>query len=91
MLSELIAEDKRRLSDLVRRFKPMCIFFLTLHVYIKEQQIAEFEKGSKKFQSYDIFLGLNEMSIRLEELEKQANKESKGRRDDMRRRVGKIL
>jgi Golgi SNAP receptor complex protein 2 len=68
MLSELIAEDKRRICEL-------------------EQQLAEFEKGSRNIYASDIFLGLEEMTRRLDELEKQASKESKTRRDDMRRRV----
>lgn len=68
MLSELIAEDKRRLFEL-------------------EQQLAEYERGSKSVHASDISLGLEELSKRLVELEKQANSESKGRRDDMRRYV----
>ena len=71
MLSELLAEDKRRVFEL-------------------EQQLAEFEKGSKTVQASDISLGLEEMGKRLTDLEKQANNESKGRRDDMRRRVAHL-
>lgn len=71
MLTELIAEDKRRVFEL-------------------EQQLAEFEKGNKSIHASDISLGLDEMAKRLNELEIQANNESKGRRDDMRRRVAHL-
>ena len=71
MLSELLAEDKRRIFEL-------------------EQQLAEYEKGNKSVHASDISLGLEEMGKRLSELEKQANSESKGRRDDMRRRVAHL-
>ena len=72
MLSELIAEDKRRVFEL-------------------EAQLAEYEKGSNKaLQASDIQLGLEEMGKRLLDLERQASNESKGRRDDMRRRVAHL-
>ena len=72
MLSELIAEDKRRVFEL-------------------EAQLVEYEKGTNKaVQASDIQLGLEEMGKRLVELERQANNESKSRRDDMRRRVSHL-
>ena len=72
MMSELIAEDKRRVFEL-------------------EAQLAEYEKGTNKtIQASDIQLGLEEMGKRLVELERQANNESKSRRDDMRRRVSHL-
>ena len=43
MLSELIAEDKRRVFEL-------------------EQQLAEFEKGSKSIHASDISLGFDEVA-----------------------------
>ena len=59
-------------------------------LYELEQKLAEFEKGNPSIQAIDISLGLEEMAKRLTELEKQANNESKARRDDMRRRVAHL-
>lgn len=53
-----------------------------------EQQFAELERGnSTTIRVSDIVLGLQEMNIRLDELDKRASGESKSHRDDYKRRV----
>jgi Golgi SNAP receptor complex protein 2 len=52
-----------------------------------EVSLADLERGNPSVQVSDIQLGLQEMKLRLDELEKLALKESKTRRDDFRRRV----
>lgn len=52
-----------------------------------EQQVIELERGNKTIQPSDIYVGLNEMSFRLNELDKLVQRESKARREDFRRRV----
>ena len=52
-----------------------------------ELQLVELERGNPNLHPSDIYLGLNEMNSRLEQLETLAAKESKGRREDCRRRV----
>jgi Golgi SNAP receptor complex protein 2 len=52
-----------------------------------EQQLIELERGNSTIQASDISIGLNEMAVRLEELDKLVLKETKTRRDDCRRRV----
>ena len=52
-----------------------------------EIQLVELERGNPHIQVSDLYLGLNEMSSRLEELERLAARESKGHRDDFKRRV----
>lgn len=52
-----------------------------------ELQLVELERGSPYIQASDINLGLNEMSGRLDELERLASRESKSHRDDCKRRV----
>jgi Golgi SNAP receptor complex protein 2 len=71
MISELLPEDKRRLSEL-------------------DQQLAELERVNTAIQVSDISLGLQEMNIRLEELDKIASRESKSHRDDYKRRVASL-
>ena len=73
MLSELLPEEKRRLNEL-------------------EQQYFQLEKSANKSgtqqQLYsDIFLKLNEMDFRLDELEKLVVRETKAKRDDYRRLI----
>lgn len=52
-----------------------------------EQQLIELERGNTVISASDIYMGLNEMAYRLDELDKLVQKESKARRDDFRRRV----
>lgn len=52
-----------------------------------EQQLIELERGNTVISASDIYMGLNEMVYRLDELDKLVQKESKTRRDDFRRRV----
>eukprot|EP00607_Mallomonas_marina_P007789 CAMPEP_0182418806 /NCGR_PEP_ID=MMETSP1167-20130531/3180_1 /TAXON_ID=2988 /ORGANISM="Mallomonas Sp, Strain CCMP3275" /LENGTH=194 /DNA_ID=CAMNT_0024593209 /DNA_START=153 /DNA_END=734 /DNA_ORIENTATION=- len=52
-----------------------------------ETQLLEIEKEFNYSGSKDFDLGLKDMCLRLDELEKLANKESLARRDDMKRRV----
>lgn len=52
-----------------------------------EQQFIELERGNTIISASDIYMGLNEMVYRLDELDKLVQKESKTRRDDFRRRV----
>lgn len=52
-----------------------------------EQQLIELERGNTIISASDIYMGLNEMVYRLDELDKLVQKESKARRDDFRRRV----
>lgn len=54
-----------------------------------EQQLIELEKGSSnsRVQASDIFIGLSEMSARLEELDRLVAKEPKEKREDCKRRV----
>jgi len=56
-------------------------------IYELEQQLLSIERGTSHMQVSDVYLGLSEMADRLEELNSMANRESKGRRDDMRRRI----
>jgi Golgi SNAP receptor complex protein 2 len=52
-----------------------------------EHQLIELERGSKNIHPTDIYVGLNELSFRLNELDKLVQRESKVRREDFRRRV----
>lgn len=52
-----------------------------------EQQLIELERGNTVIQPSDIVLGLQEVSIRLEDFEKQIQKETKAKKDDFRRRL----
>lgn len=52
-----------------------------------EQQLIELERGNTVIQPSDIVLGLQEIGIRLEEFEKQIQKETKVKKDDYRRRL----
>jgi Golgi SNAP receptor complex protein 2 len=52
-----------------------------------EQQLIELERGNTVIQPSDIVLGLQEIGIRLEEFEKQIQKETKAKKDDYRRRL----
>lgn len=52
-----------------------------------EQQLNELERGNTLIQPSDIYLGLRELTTRLELLESLAENESRPRRDDYRRRV----
>jgi len=58
-------------------------------IYELEQQLLDIERGASgsHVQVSDVYLGLGEMGDRLEDLNTMANKEPKGRRDDMRRRI----
>lgn len=71
MISELFPEEKRRLNDL-------------------ELQLAQLENssdGGNSIKPSDVYAGLLEMEFRLDELERLADKESKARREDYRRRI----
>ena len=53
-----------------------------------EYQLNELERGSASIQSSDVSLGLHEMSNRLDELDRLAQRENdRGRKEDFRRRV----
>ena len=52
-----------------------------------EQQLIELELGNVTIYASDIALGLQQIQISLNELEKLVLKESKGRKDDFRRRL----
>ena len=52
-----------------------------------ELQLAQLENNSDTVKPSDVYTGLNEMEFRLGELEKLADKESKARREDYRRRI----
>jgi len=52
-----------------------------------ELQLLEIEKGNSNIRISDVSLGLQEMSNRLDDLDRLASRESKTRRDDMKRRV----
>lgn len=52
-----------------------------------EQQFLELEKGNTTIHASDIYMGLNEMTTRLDHLDTLVQKESKVKRDDFRRRV----
>lgn len=52
-----------------------------------EQQLLELERGSITIHPSDIYVGLKEMTFRLDELDKLVLKEPKNRKDDFRRRV----
>lgn len=52
-----------------------------------EMQITQLENGSCSIYPNDVALGLEEMSARLDDLEKMVSRESKVRKDDYRRRV----
>lgn len=84
MISELIPEEKRKLNDL-------------------EYQLSQLEStsynssygnssstGSGGISPSDIYEGLKEMEFRILELEKLADKESKTRREDYRRRIQQL-
>ena len=51
-----------------------------------ELKLVELEKDNN-VQASDIYIGLNDMLLRLEELDKLVTREPKGKRDDYRRRV----
>lgn len=71
MISELLPEEKRRLSEL-------------------EQELYHLENGNKTIKIADIYLGLDDMLKRLENLDLLALQESKQRRDDYRRRISHL-
>mmetsp|Transcript_28429 Transcript_28429/g.48050 ORF Transcript_28429/g.48050 Transcript_28429/m.48050 type:complete len:206 (+) Transcript_28429:186-803(+) len=52
-----------------------------------ELQLSLLEDGSNAVNFSDLVIGVTEMSSRMDELEILVNKESKSRRNDMRRRV----
>lgn len=52
-----------------------------------EQQLIELERGSAIIQASDVYIGLQELNNRLNDLEKLLQKESKAKRDDFRRRL----
>lgn len=52
-----------------------------------EQQLIELERGNTVIQASDVYIGLQELNDRLNELEKLLQKESKAKRDDFRRRL----
>lgn len=52
-----------------------------------EIQLVELEKENPNVHFFDVSLSVNEMGGRIEELEKLANRESKARRNDEKRRV----
>ena len=56
-------------------------------LYELEIQLTEAERGHLNHQLSDIDLGIQDMSVRIEALEKLANKETKSRKDDAKRRV----
>jgi Golgi SNAP receptor complex protein 2 len=56
-------------------------------LYELEIQLAELEKSNPSVQVSDVVLGLDEMTARLDGLDKLASRESKGRREDFRRRI----
>jgi golgi SNAP receptor complex member 2 len=59
-------------------------------IYELEQQLLEIERGKSTTQLSDVNLVLGEMAGRLDDLEAMANKEAKGRRDDMRRHISHL-
>jgi Golgi SNAP receptor complex protein 2 len=59
-------------------------------IFELEQQLMEVECKSGRVQSSDVYLGLREMTSRLDGLDKLANKEGKTRRDDMKRRIAHL-
>lgn len=52
-----------------------------------EQQLLELERGNVSIQPVNVLMSINEMTTRLENLERLAANESKTRRDDYRRRI----
>lgn len=56
-------------------------------LYELELKLGEIERGSSIHNIADVDLGLNDMTLRLEALDKLASKETKARRDDAKRRV----
>ena len=52
-----------------------------------ELKFSELEQGAANANPFDVSLGLSEMASRLDDLTEMANKESKTRRNDMKRRV----
>jgi len=52
-----------------------------------EQQLIELERGNATIHASDIYMGLNEMTRRLDHLDSLVQKEPKVKRDDFRRRV----
>jgi golgi SNAP receptor complex member 2 len=52
-----------------------------------EQQLFHLEAGNTTIRISDVYLGLEDMSKRLENLDQLALQESKSRRDDYRRRI----
>lgn len=56
-------------------------------LYELEIKLSEAERGHSSQQLSDIDLGIQDMSVRIEALDKLASKESKSRKDDAKRRV----
>ena len=56
-------------------------------LYELEIKLTEAERGHSSHQLSDIDLGIQDMSVRIEALEKLASKETKSRKDDAKRRV----
>lgn len=52
-----------------------------------EQQLIELERGNATIRASDVYMGLNEMTVRLDYLDTLVQKEPKTKRDDFRRRV----
>jgi Golgi SNAP receptor complex protein 2 len=52
-----------------------------------EQQLIELERGNTTIQASDVYIGLQEMNVRLVDLEKLLQRESKSKKDDFRRRL----
>ena len=52
-----------------------------------EQQLIELERGNATIHASDIYMGLNEVTRRLDHLDSLVLKEPKVKRDDFRRRV----
>jgi hypothetical protein len=59
-------------------------------IYELEQALSEAEASESSSKVSDVYIALAEMADRLEELGNMAKKESKGRRDDMRRRINHL-
>ena len=55
-----------------------------------EYQLTQYEANSSGISPSDIYAGLKEMDFRILELEKLADKESKTRREDYRRRIQQL-
>lgn len=52
-----------------------------------ELKLVELERDNSNVQASDVYIGLNDMILRLEELDKLVTREPKVKRDDYRRRV----